>query len=259
MEETFEYRSAMLSVRCLTVALNGRKILRDLDLDLKEGESLVILGCSGSGKSVLLKSILGLLPHTAESITVNGVDLERAPEEEREKARGSIGMLFQGGALFDSLTVWENVAFGLLYGRRVPPAEAKKIALEKLALVDLEPRVATLTPSALSGGMMKRVALARALALRPKIIFFDEPTTGLDPITSRLVDDLIVRSVKDSNIAAITITHDLRSLRRIADRVAFLFEGQLIWTGSLASMDQTQNPYVRQFLDALPDGPLTGR
>lgn len=249
----------MLSVRRLNVTLNGRKVLRDLDLDLKDGESLVILGCSGSGKSVLLKSILGLLPRTVASITIDGVDFDRAPEEEREAAHGSIGMLFQGGALFDSLPVWENVAFGLLYGRHMPPAEAKKIALEKLALVDLEPRVAYLFPSSLSGGMMKRVALARALALQPKIIFFDEPTTGLDPLTSCLVDNLIVRSVKDSNIGAITITHDLRSLRRIADRVAFLFEGQLIWTGSIASMDQTQNPYIRQFLDALPDGPLTMR
>lgn len=249
----------MLSVHHLNVTLNGRAILKDLDLDLKEGESLVVLGCSGSGKSVLLKSILGLLPRTVESLTVAGIDVERASVEEREQAQGSIGMLFQGGALFDSLTVWENVAFGLLYGRRMSAKEAKKIALEKLALVDLEPRVALLSPSALSGGMMKRVALARALALQPKIIFFDEPTTGLDPITSRLVDDLIVRSVKDSNIAAITITHDLRSLRRVADRVVFLFDGHLIWTGSVASMEQTENPYVRQFLDARPDGPLTAR
>lgn len=247
----------MLSVRHLNVTLSGRAVLKDLDLDLKQGESLVILGCSGTGKSVLLKSILGLLPGQAESIIVDGVDLVTAEPEMREAARSSIGMLFQGGALFDSLTVWENVAFGLLYGRGMRPAKAKAIALEKLALVDLDAHVASLSPSSLSGGMMKRVALARALALQPKIIFFDEPTTGLDPITSRLVDDLIVKSVKDSNIAAITITHDLRSLYRIADRVAFLFNGRLIWTGSVESLDQTENPYIRQFLDALPDGPLT--
>lgn len=247
----------MLSVRHLNVTLSGRAVLKDLDLNLKQGESLVILGCSGTGKSVLLKSILGLLPGQAESIVVDGVDLVTAEPQMREAARSSIGMLFQGGALFDSLTVWENVAFGLLYGHGMPPAKAKAIALEKLALVDLDAHVASLSPSSLSGGMMKRVALARALALQPKIIFFDEPTTGLDPITSRLVDDLIVRSVKDSNIAAITITHDLRSLYRIADRVAFLFNGRLIWTGSVESLDQTENPYIRQFLDALPDGPLT--
>lgn len=247
----------MLSVRNLHVTLNEKPILKGLDLDLKSGESLVILGCSGTGKSVLLKSILGLVPKQKGIISINGVNLDRVKSVEKEKALSSVGMLFQGGALFDSLSVWENIAFGLIYGRKIDIKLAQEIAFEKLDLVDLDRSVAFLYPSSLSGGMMKRVGLARALALQPQIIFFDEPTTGLDPITSRLVNDLIIKSVKDSHISAITITHDLNSLYRIADRVAFLFEGHIIWTGSVQGMDNTENPYIRQFLDALPEGPLT--
>lgn len=249
----------MLSVQGLEVTLNQKRILKGLDLTLKRGESLVILGCSGTGKSVLLKSILGLVPRVKGTIILDGVNFDTATQDEQEKALRSVGMLFQNSALFDSLPVWKNIAFGLIYGQKMNEVKAKDIALEKMALVDLEPSVAHLYPASLSGGMMKRVALARALALSPQVIFFDEPTTGLDPITSRIVSDLIVKSVKDSGIGAITITHDLQCLRRIADRVAFLFDGQVIWTGSLQGMDATENPYLRQFLDALPEGPLTDR
>ena len=249
----------MLSVQGLEVTLNNKRILKGVDLTLQKGESLVILGCSGTGKSVLLKAILGLVPKVGGTITLDGVNLDTAAPDEQEKALQSVGMLFQNSALFDSLPVWENIAFGLIYGQGMEESKAKALALEKMALVDLDRSVAKLYPASLSGGMMKRVALARSLALSPQVIFFDEPTTGLDPITGRIVSDLIVKSVKDSGIAAITITHDLQCLRRIADRVAFLFDGKVIWTGSLQGMDATENPYLRQFLDALPDGPLTDR
>lgn len=247
----------MLSVKKLTVELDDKRILNNLELHLEPKESLAILGCSGTGKSVLLKSLLGLLPMVSGEIIINGFDITNAKESEKIKARSSIGMLFQGGALFDSLTIWENVAFGLIYGQKMDKDKAKEIALEKLEMVDLNKSVAMMQPSSLSGGMKKRVGLARALALHPKIIFFDEPTTGLDPITSEIVNELIVKLAKDSDIAAITITHDLNSLRKIADRVAFLFEGKIIWTGSVSEMDNSKNPYIRQFLDACPIGPLT--
>lgn len=249
----------MLSVQGLEVTLNRKKVLKGVDLTLNKGESLVILGCSGTGKSVLLKAILGLVPKIKGAITLGGVNLETATPDDREKALQSVGMLFQNSALFDSLPVWKNVAFGLIYGQRMDESKAKALALEKMALVDLGRSVANLYPASLSGGMMKRVALARSLALSPQVIFFDEPTTGLDPITGRIVSDLIIKSVKDSGIAAITITHDLQCLRRVADRVAFLFDGKVIWTGSLQGMDSTENPFLRQFLDALPNGPLTDR
>lgn len=242
----------MLSVRNVSVVLNGKTILNNLNLDLSDSESLVILGGSGTGKSVLLKAILGLLPLHSGTVAINGEDVAVNPSALRE-----IGMLFQGGALFDSLPVWKNVAFGLIYGRSMHSKEAKAIALEKLRMVDLEPRVANLWPAELSGGMQKRVGLARALALNPKIIFFDEPTTGLDPITGGIVNHLIVRTVQESKAAAITITHDLASVRIIASRVAFLFGGKIIWTGSVEEMEQTAEPHVRQFLDGRVDGPLT--
>lgn len=247
----------MLSIHNLEVSFAHKAVLKGVDLTLKKGESLVVLGCSGTGKSVLLKAVLGLVPRQRGEIVLNGTSLEKAPPLEREEALKSVGMLFQNSALFDSLSVWENVAFGLIYGRGMEVSKAKALALETMELVELDRRVADLAPSSLSGGMMKRVALARALVLQPQMIFFDEPTTGLDPITGRIVADLIAKTVKESGISAITITHDLQCLRRVADRVAFLFDGKIIWTGSIQGMDSTENPYIRQFLDASPEGPLT--
>jgi phospholipid/cholesterol/gamma-HCH transport system ATP-binding protein len=249
----------VLSVKNLHVTLNGKQVLSGVDLEVMDGESVVVLGCSGSGKSVLLKTILGLVKKQQGTIVINGIDVDKVKKNEAEELRNSIGMLFQGGALFDSLTVWENITFGLIYGKGMDPGAAQQIAFEKMRQVDLEHRTAFLYPASLSGGMLKRVGLARALASQPKMIFFDEPTTGLDPITSNIVNDLIVRSVKCSDIGAITITHDLDSLRQIADRVAFLFEGKIIWTGSVVGMDSTENPYIRQFIDAKTAGPLTDR
>jgi phospholipid/cholesterol/gamma-HCH transport system ATP-binding protein len=238
----------MFSVKNLHVTLNDRYILGGINLDLEDGESLVILGSSGVGKSVFLKSVLGLIPIKSGNIFIKGVDITKAKEKKRLEALSNIGMLFQSGALFDSLPVWKNIAFGLIYGKRMKVEKAKKIALEKMELVDLEADVAELFPASLSGGMQKRVGLARALALNPEIIFFDEPTTGLDPITSNIVNQLIIKSVKCSGIGAITITHDLNCLRRIADTVAFLYDGKIVWRGKAAEIDTTNHPKVRQFV-----------
>jgi phospholipid/cholesterol/gamma-HCH transport system ATP-binding protein len=246
----------MLTIRDLHVTLNHNAILRGVDLELKDGESLVVLGCSGTGKSVLLKTILGLLPKQQGSIFFENTDLGR-PGQAQVQALRSIGMLFQGSALFDSLSIVDNIAFGLVHGRNMSAKVAKSQALEMMEAVGLDRKSAHLLPSDLSGGMQKRVGLARALILRPKMFLFDEPTTGLDPITSSLVNELILNSVKKSNIGIITITHDLGCVHKIADKVCFLFEGRIIWEGSVKGMDSTENPYIRQFLDALPHGPLT--
>jgi phospholipid/cholesterol/gamma-HCH transport system ATP-binding protein len=238
----------MLCVQDLRVTLNSRNVLDGVNLELQEGESLVVLGGSGVGKSVLLKSILGLIPAASGTIMINGVNVLTAEEDERRQALCAIGMLFQGGALFDSLPIWENVAFGLIYGKGMNVEQAKKIALEKMSLVHLSEGIADFPPSSLSGGMQKRVGLARALALEPQIIFFDEPTTGLDPITSNVVNQLIISSVKDRGIGAITITHDLNCLRQVADSVAFLLAGKIIWRGSVADLEYTDNKYVYEFV-----------
>ncbi|MDR0625160.1 MAG: ATP-binding cassette domain-containing protein [Holosporales bacterium] len=240
----------MLYIKGLQVHLNGRNVLDGIDLELQKGESLVILGESGVGKSVLLKSVLGIVPIVTGSIVINGVDVVTAEEEERAQALSSIGMLFQGCALFDSLPIWENVAFGLIYGKHMDISQAKEIALAKMSLVNLDSSVADLTTASLSGGMQKRVALARALALDPQIIFFDEPTTGLDPITSNVVNKLINSSVKERGIGAITITHDINCLRQIADSVAFLRRGKIIWRGTVCELDSVQDDYVYRFMHA---------
>jgi phospholipid/cholesterol/gamma-HCH transport system ATP-binding protein len=247
----------MLVIKDLHVTLNNKSILSGIHLDLLDGESLVLLGCSGTGKSILLKSIIGIVPRVSGSVVIDGVDIDSVCGQERLTALNSIGMLFQGGALFDSLPVWENIAFALIYGKRISAKEAKKIALDKMELVGLDYSVANAYPSDISGGMAKRVALARALTLQPKIILFDEPTSGLDPISTTIVNELIIRFVRDLRISAVTITHDINSARKIADKINFLFDGKIIWSGSVQGMENTENPYIRQFLDAQPFGPLT--
>lgn len=235
----------------------GKKVvLNGVDLEVRKGESLVIIGGSGTGKSVTLKCILGLLEADKGSITVDGIELVGAKSETREKVNQKIGMLFQGAALFDSMTVWENVAFGLMQGKHVSKKEAFKIAVEKLAQVGLGKDVAFLYPADLSGGMKKRVGLARAIASSPEIIFFDEPTTGLDPIMSDIINDLIVDCVKKLGATALTITHDMTSARKIADKIAMLYNGKIIWAGTIKQMDKTDNPYVRQFIAGSANGPI---
>jgi phospholipid/cholesterol/gamma-HCH transport system ATP-binding protein len=237
----------------------GKKIVLDgVSLKVKSGESLVIIGGSGSGKSVTIKCIQGILTPEKGSILIDNKEIIGLSEKESEKVNDKIGMLFQGGALFDSLTVWENVAFSLIQGKKkTPKKEAKEIAIKVLGQVGLTPDVADLYPAELSGGMQKRVGLARAVAKNPEIIFFDEPTTGLDPIMADVINELIVKCTKELGATAITITHDMASVRKIADKIAMLYKGKIIWEGTVRDMENTDNPYVRQFVRGEAQGPIT--
>jgi len=233
-------------------------VLRGITLDIYPGESFLIIGGSGSGKSVLLKCILGLMePDEGSEIEIAGVDLLNGPSSDVEKARRKVSMLFQGNALFDSLPVWENICFLLLQTKRLKRKEGYEFACKILPTVGLQKDVALLSPSELSGGMQRRVSLARAVASTPEIIFFDEPTTGLDPIMASVIDDLIVKNVKELGATAVSITHDMNSARRIADRIAMLYHGELIWIGTKNDLDSTDNPYVTQFINGLSTGPIS--
>lgn len=235
----------------------GKKVVLDgIDLEVPRGKSLVVIGGSGTGKSVMLKCVLGLIKPERGEILIDGQDAMKFSASEREEALRKFGMLFQGSALFDSLKVWENVAFGLIQGRRMDRDQAKQIALDKLGQVGLGPEVGELSPAELSGGMQKRVALARAIAAEPEIIFFDEPTTGLDPIMADVINELIVQCVKDLGATAVTITHDMASARKIADRIAMIHQGRIIWTGHARDIDHSDNPYVDQFVHGRADGPI---
>jgi phospholipid/cholesterol/gamma-HCH transport system ATP-binding protein len=235
----------------------GSKVVLDgIDLTLSRGQSLVIIGGSGSGKSVTIKCVLGILTPDDGRIFVDGQDATRLHGRAREAMLRKFGMLFQGSALFDSLPVWENVAFGLIQGRGMERRRARDIAIEKLAKVGLGPEVATLSPAELSGGMQKRVGLARAIAADPEIIFFDEPTTGLDPIMADVINDLIVSTVKDMGVTTLSITHDMASARKISSRIAMLYKGKIIWNGPTAEIDSSGNPYVDQFIHGRADGPI---
>ena len=232
----------MLSVRGLSKSFGAKRVLDGVDLDLADGESLVVIGGSGTGKSVLLRCILGLETADAGDILWRG----RPLAQQRAAFMDGFGMLFQNAALFDSLPIWRNVAFRLLRG--MPRAQARAIAVEKLARVGLGPEVADLSPAELSGGMRKRAGLARAIAADPKVIFFDEPTTGLDPIRAATINELIRGIVDETGATAITITHDMSSVRAIADRVALLDRGRVRWQGDLAAMDAAQDDYLHDFI-----------
>jgi phospholipid/cholesterol/gamma-HCH transport system ATP-binding protein len=235
----------------------GPKVVLDgVDLKIDKGESVVIIGGSGTGKSVTIKSVLGILRPEAGKIFVDGKETTHISGRAREAVLKKFGMLFQGAALFDSLPVWENVAFGLIQGRGMGRKKARDIAIEKLAKVGLGPEVATLSPAELSGGMQKRVGLARAIAADPEILFFDEPTTGLDPIMADIINDLIVSTVKDLGVTAVSITHDMVSARKISDRIAMLYQGKIIWQGPTADIDHSGNPYVDQFIHGRAEGPI---
>ncbi len=234
----------------------GKKVVLDrLNLSVMPGESLVVIGGSGTGKSVMLKSILGLLQPDEGQILVDGEDVTRLRGRARAAYRSRFGMLFQGGALFDSLPVWRNITFAMTQGRRGSPRQ-RELAIELLQKVGLDAAVADLRPSELSGGMQKRVALARAIAAKPEIIFFDEPTTGLDPIRADVINDLIVSLVRDLGVTALTITHDMASARKIAHRVAMLYNGKIIWDGPRDLIHSSGNPYVDQFVNGRADGPI---
>ena len=232
-------------------SFGNKFVLRDLDLTIYKGQSVVLLGQSGMGKSVSLRLMLGLMDVDSGSIKINGNEITNLTEEEMYKNNRGIGMLFQNGALFDSMTVWENVAFSLLNIDKISPIVARKIAIEKLSDVGLTAKVANMMPSELSGGMRKRVGLARAIADNPSIIFFDEPTTGLDPIMSDVINNLIVRCVKQLGATALTITHDITSARKIADRIVMLYDGKIIWDGTPKDLDNPKNEYVEHFVKGI--------
>ncbi len=246
----------MIELRGVSKAFGANRVLQGVDLTVPRGTSMVVIGGSGTGKSVLLKCILGLVRPDAGRITLDGQD---AGAGDREAFLARFGMLFQGGALFDSMKVWENVAFRLRRGAgRLPRDQARAVALERLARVGLEPRVADLYPAELSGGMQKRVGLARAITGNPQIIFFDEPTTGLDPIMAGVINALIRGIVTEMGVTAVTITHDMSSVRAIADRVAMLHAGRVQWTGPVDGMDATADPCVQQFIHGRAEGPIAG-
>jgi phospholipid/cholesterol/gamma-HCH transport system ATP-binding protein len=245
-----------IRIRGLKKAFGGKKVLDGVDLDVMQGTAMVVIGGSGTGKSVLIKSILGLVTPDAGVIEIDGEDVLRAPRHRARELRGQIGMLFQNGALFDSLPVWENVAFGLLAEHKIRRGAARDTAIAVLAQVGLADNVADLSPAELSGGMQKRVALARAIAAAPKIMFFDEPTTGLDPIMGAVIDELIVDCVKRLGSTSIAITHDMASAVRIGDTAAMLYEGKISWTGPAAGLLSSDNPVVDQFTHGRSTGPI---
>jgi phospholipid/cholesterol/gamma-HCH transport system ATP-binding protein len=245
-----------IRIRGLDVAFGTKQVLKGLDLDVGVGESVVIIGGSGVGKSVTLKCILGLVEPDGGSIQIDGEEVIGLRGRALDRVNAKIGMLFQSAALFDSLPVWENVAFGLIQGEGMDREPARETAIDKLAQVGLGADVADLWPAELSGGMRKRVGLARAIATDPEIIFFDEPTTGLDPIMGDVIDKLIVDCVRKLGATALSITHDMASARRIADRIAMLHEGRIIWTGPVASIDSSGNDYVEQFIHGKAEGPI---
>lgn len=247
-----------IAMRDVKKSFGDKKVLDGINLTVAPGESLVIIGGSGTGKSVTLKCILGLIRPDSGSITIDGAEMTSLSSRERDAMMGKFGMLFQGAALFDSLRVWQNVSFGLMHGaQKMGEDEARAVAIKKLAQVGLSAQVADLFPAELSGGMQKRVGLARAIATNPEIIFFDEPTTGLDPIMADVINNLIVDCVKDLGATALSITHDMASVRKIADHVAMIHEGKIIWYGKVSDLDHSGNPYVEQFIHGRAEGPIT--
>lgn len=245
-----------ISLRGVVKSFGPKKVLQGIDLDVQEQESMVVIGGSGSGKSVLLKCILGLMRPESGSIRIDGEEVTNLSDRERGRVMRKFGMLFQGGALFDSLKVWENVAFGPIQSDGMEPARARDVAIEKLGAVGLGPEIGELYPAELSGGMQKRVALARAIAREPEIIFFDEPTTGLDPIMADVINELIVKCVSDLGATAVSITHDMASARKIGHRIGMLYEGKLIWQGPVKDIDQSGSSHVDQFIHGRAEGPI---
>ena len=246
----------MIEVKNIQKKFGDKVVIENVSAEMKPGQCNLIIGASGSGKTVLMKCMVGLLTPDQGEICYHGENFFSMNHEQRTNIRKEIGMLFQGAALFDSLKVWENVAFALIQGRGMGRTQAKEIALSKLAKVGLGPEVGELSPSELSGGMQKRVGLARAIAAEPEIIFFDEPTTGLDPIMADVINDLIVATVKDLGVTTMSITHDMASARKIADKVAMIYKGKIIWSGRKEDIDNSGNPYVDQFIHGRAEGPI---
>lgn len=249
-------KTVKIKIRNLSKTFGSKVVLNKLNLDIYQGESLVIIGGSGSGKSVLIKCILGLIQPDSGEILMDGKNIMGESVRAQTERLYNVSTVFQGSALFDSLKVWENVAFGLINAKNMPRSEAKHRALKTLATVGLDAGVGELFPSEISGGMQRRVALARAIATTPDLIFFDEPTAGLDPIFCGVINDIISKSVKELKATAVTITHDMASARHVADRIAMIHEGRIIWSGPAADINHSGNPYVEQFITGSPTGPI---
>lgn len=245
-----------LELKDVRKSFGANHVLRGVNIAIEKGKSLVVIGGSGTGKSVMIKSVLGIVTPDSGSILVDGTETTGLKGKDRDALMRKFGMLFQGGTLFDSLPVWENVAFGLIQGKGMSRKDAYDIAIEKLRSVGLPSRVAKLLPAELSGGMQKRVGLARAIAANPEIIFFDEPTTGLDPIMADVINDLIVEASKGLGATTLSITHDMHSARKIADNIAMIYKGEIIWHGKAADIDHSGNPYVDQFIKGSAEGPI---
>lgn len=247
-----------LELRGVKKRFGDKVVLGGVDIAVERGKSLVIIGGSGQGKSVTIKIAIGLMRPDAGKVLVDGKDVTRLNAAGRRALASEFGLLFQGAALFDSLSVWENVAFRLINADKVKRTEARERAVAALGRVGLKPDVADLYPGELSGGMQKRVGLARAVVAEPAIIFFDEPTTGLDPINADVINDLIVEQVKRLGCTAVSITHDMASARKIGDEIAMLHNGQIIWRGPTDQIDHSGNPMVDQFINGRATGPITG-
>lgn len=248
--------NSKIKISNLTKNFATKKVLNGVDLNIEKGKSMVIVGGSGSGKSVLIKIISTLINPSSGSVKIDNIEIANITNKDRDILMSKIGFLFQGGALFDSLSIWENVAFRLIHQQKRTKNDAKKIALQKLNSVGLSNKIADLLPSELSGGMQKRVSLARAIASNPEIIFFDEPTTGLDPIMADVINDLIIKNSKELGATTVTITHDMYSARKIADKVAMLYEGKIIWCDDVKSLDNSGNQFVDQFINGRAEGPI---
>jgi len=246
-----------IRLRGVTKSFGDKIVLDGIDLDVETGTSLVVIGGSGSGKSVLIKCILGLFTPDAGSIEIDGIDITRLPKHDQVKHRANIGMLFQNGALFDSLPVWENIAFGALAQHQVTRKTARDLAAKMLEQVGLAASVGELMPAELSGGMQKRVGLARAIASNPQILLFDEPTTGLDPIMGAVIDGLIVDCVQKLGSTTIAITHDMASATRIGNQAAMLYHGKIVWNGAASALMNSGNEMVDQFTHGRRDGPIS--
>lgn len=246
----------MIQIKGLHKSFGANHVLRGLDLEIQTGEALVVIGRSGCGKSILLKQIMGIMQPDEGIVVIDGVDIFSLSRRELDQFRLKLGMLFQGAALFDSLTVRENVGFSLYEHTTLPPEVILEKVREKLRLVGLE-GIEEMMPSALSGGMKKRVGLARGIANDPKIILYDEPTTGLDPIMADGINDLIVRMHERLRVTSVTVTHDLKSAYKIADRIAMLYNGKIIGSGTPQEIENTQDPIIRQFISGSATGPIT--
>lgn len=250
-------KESAIKIRVVSLykSFGEKDVLHGINIEVRQGESMVVIGGSGSGKTVLIKCIIGLMRPDQGEIHVDGLEITSLDEKRMNEVRKKFGMLFQGGALFDSMTVWENVGFGLRQQTRLGEEEIRRVASEKLALVGLK-NVEDLMPAELSGGMRKRVSLARAIAMEPEILLYDEPTTGIDPIMADAINDLIVQMKEKLNVTSIAITHDMKSAYKIADRIAMLYQGKIIEVGTPGEIRNSSNPMVQQFIEGRSEGPI---